>query len=102
MDEEISPGNEAGKGFLFLAQVQGDPALVRIEIEKKPALLRIDDPTWKGATLACPIARGFFDFDHVGTEIGHELGRVRRRHQVPQLKHFHPFESLHVFFLLCS
>src|SRR5712692_877278 len=56
VNEKISPGNEAGKFFLFLTQIQRDPTLIGIQREKEPAFLRIDDLTRKRTTLASPVA----------------------------------------------
>src|SRR5262249_278067 len=71
-----------------------------IQIQEEATLFWVNSPAGKWTTLASAVTCRFFDFDHLGAEIGHELGRIRRRYHVSQLKYLHSFQSLHVVSLL--
>src|SRR5262249_24274245 len=81
---------------LVPAEVERTSALVSIQIQKEPALLRINNPPRKWPSLAGAITAGFFHFDHVGANISHQLRRISRRHHVPEFQHLYAFQSLHV------
>src|SRR5262245_42784981 len=96
VDQEVSPCYQAGKRLLVLAEVQDTSTLVGIQIQKEPTLLRVYHPLRKGSSLAGTISTGFFHFDDVCAEVGHQFGGIRRRDHMPQFEHLHAFESLHV------
>src|SRR5262249_46946596 len=74
-------------------QVERDAALVGVEIEEEPALLRMRDAAGERTATAGPIAlAGPLDLHHVGAEIGEELRRVGRRHEVADLEHAESLE----------
>ena len=88
MDEQISLRDEALKDLLPVPvfQVERNPAFVGIKVEKQPAFFWVWNSAGEGPSLAsCVSADRVFDLDHLGSHVGHELGRVGSRDHVPAL-----------------
>src|SRR5687767_5263601 len=53
-------------------------------------------PAGKWTTLTRQISVRFFNFNDLSSQVGHEFGRIRSRHQVAQFEYAYPFESPHI------
>jgi len=89
VDEEIGTGGESIEDRLSArgGDVEGNAALVGVEVEEEPTLVGMCDIPDEWAARAGPIsASRWLDLDHVGAEIREELRPVRCAHEAPELE----------------
>ena len=81
----------AAHGF----HVQGDAALVAVEVEKQAALFGVGQVFKEGADASGAITDSrLFDLYDVGSVVGEELGAVWPCHVVGKVEDFDVFEEL--------
>ena len=76
VDHNVGPGDELGKPVLVLSQVERDAALIGIQGQEQAALFRIDHPAGERPALPGQVSARFFDLDHIGSQVSHDLAGV--------------------------
>ncbi len=87
MHQDVGCGEDRVERFAVrgVGQIQRDPVLVGVQIQKQSALFGVFNVAGKRTAPAREIALGRFDLDHLRTEQGHYLGGKGSRDPLPAL-----------------